>query len=66
MSDRPLQNFDLEKAIALRWALRDIVAQRLKLTPLKEDDLQTLIELGFVEMRDGSPVVTQSGLAALE
>jgi hypothetical protein len=64
--DRPLANFDLEKAIALRWALRDIVAKRLKLTPLKEDDLQTLIELGFVEMRDGSPVVTQSGLAALE
>jgi hypothetical protein len=66
MNDRPLANFDLEKAIALRWALRDIVAKRLKLAPLKEDDLQTLIELGFVEMRDGAPVVTQSGLAALE
>jgi hypothetical protein len=66
MTDRPLANFDLEKAIALRWALRDIVAKRLKLAPLKEDDLQTLIELGFVEMRDGAPVVTQSGLAALE
>jgi hypothetical protein len=66
MTDRPLANFDLEKAIALRWALRDIVAKRLKLAPLKEDDLQTLIELGFVEMRDGAPVVTPSGLAALE
>jgi hypothetical protein len=66
MTDRPLANFDLEKAIALRWALRDIVAKRLKLAPLKEDDLQTLIELGFVEMRDGAPVVTQSGLTALE
>jgi hypothetical protein len=66
MNDRPLSNFDLEKAIALRWALRDIVAKRLKLAPLKEDDLQTLIDLGFVEMRDGAPVVTQSGLAALE
>jgi hypothetical protein len=66
MNDRPLANFDLEKAIALRWALRDIVAKRLKLAPLKEDDLQTLIELGFVEMRDGAPAVTQSGLAALE
>ncbi len=66
MNDRPLANFDLEKAIALRWALRDIVAKRLKLTPLKEEDLQTLMELGFVEMRDGAPVVTSSGLAALE
>jgi hypothetical protein len=66
MTDRPLSNFELEKAIALRWALRDIVAKRLKLTPLRDDDLQTLIELGFVEMRDGAPVVTQSGLDALE
>jgi hypothetical protein len=66
MTDRPLSNFDLEKAIALRWTLRDIAAKRLKLTPLREDDLQTLLELGFVEMRDGAPVVTQSGLAALE
>jgi hypothetical protein len=66
MIDRPLSNFDLDKAIALRWTLRDIVAKRLKLTPLKDDDLQTLMELGLVEMRDGAPVVTQSGLAALE
>ena len=66
MNGRPLANFELEKAIALRWALRDIVAKRLKLTPLKQEDLQTLIELGFVEMRDGAPVVTSSGLAALD
>jgi hypothetical protein len=66
MTERVLGNFDLEKAIALRWAMRDIVANRLKLTPLKEDDLQTLLELGFVEMQDGAPVVTPSGLAALE
>ena len=45
MTDRPLLNFDLEKAIALRWALRDIAAKRLKLAPLKQDDLQTLIDL---------------------
>jgi hypothetical protein len=66
MIDRPLANFDLDKAIALRWALRDIAAKRLKLTPLKDDDLQTLMELGLVEMSDGAPVLTQSGLAALE
>ena len=66
MAERVLANFDLEKAIALRWAMRDIVANRLKLTPLKPDDLQTLLELGFVEMHDGAPVVTPDGLAALE
>ena len=66
MTDRPLSNFNLEKAIALRWALRDIVAKRTKLSPLKEDDLQTLLELGLVEMQDDRPVVTDAGLAALE
>jgi hypothetical protein len=66
MTDRPLANFNLEKAIALRWALRDIVAKRTKLSPLKDDDLQTLLELGLVEMQDDRPVVTAAGLAALE
>ncbi|MEA2883149.1 MAG: hypothetical protein QOH32_2405 [Bradyrhizobium sp.] len=66
MAERVLANFDLDKAIALRWAMRDILANRLKLTPLRQDHLQTLLELGFVEMRDGVPVVTPDGLAALE
>jgi hypothetical protein len=66
MAERPFAKFDLEKAIALRWALRDIVAKRLKLTPVSEDELRTLTELGYVEMRDGTPVVTQAGLEALD
>jgi hypothetical protein len=66
MTDRPLANFNLEKAIALRWALRDIVAKRTRLSPLKADDLQTLLDLGLAEMRDDQPVVTEAGLAALE
>jgi hypothetical protein len=66
MMERPLANFDLEKAIALRWALHDILGNRLKLSPVKDDDLQTLIDLGLVEIRDDSPVVTPAGLVALE
>ncbi len=66
MMERPFAKFDLEKAIALRWALRDIVAKRLKLTPVSDDDLRTLTELGYVEMRDDMPVVTQAGLEALD
>jgi hypothetical protein len=66
MMERPLANFDLEKAIALRWALRDILGNRLKLSPVKDDDLRTLIDLGLVEIRDDSPVVTPAGLVALE
>jgi hypothetical protein len=66
MVERPLANFDLEKAIALRWALRDILGNRLKLSPVKDDDLRTLIDLGLVEISDDSPVVTPAGLVALE
>jgi hypothetical protein len=66
MAESPFAAFDLEKAIALRWALRDIVAKRLKLTPVKEDDLRTLTELGYVEVQDDIPVVTQAGLEALD
>jgi hypothetical protein len=66
MVERPLANFDLEKAIALRWALRDILGKPVTLLPVRDDDLRTLIDLGLVEMRDDSPVVTPAGLAALE
>lgn len=66
MMERPLANLDLERAIALRWSLRDILGNRLQLSPLRDDDLRTLIDLGLVEMRDDAPVVTQAGLAALE
>ncbi|MDB5584801.1 MAG: hypothetical protein JWR80_9977 [Bradyrhizobium sp.] len=66
MTERPLAEFDLERVIALRWALRDILGNRLKLTPVKDDDLRELIELGLIEMRDDAPVVTLAGLAALE
>jgi hypothetical protein len=66
MMERPLANFDLEKAIALRWALRDILANRLKVLPVRDDDLRTLIGLGLIEMRDDAPVVTPAGLAALD
>ena len=66
MMERPFANFGLETAIALRWTLRDILGNRLKLSPVREDDLRTLIDLGFVEMRDELPVVTPAGLAALE
>ena len=66
MADLPLAHLSLEKAISLRWALRDIIAKRLKLTPLKDEDLHTLVELGLVELREGAPVVTQTGFEALD
>ena len=40
----PLAGLDLDSAIRLRWALRDIKAKRTKLTPVSPSDLKTLIE----------------------
>ena len=55
----PLTGLDLDTAIRLRWALRDIKAQRTKLTPVSPSDLKTLIEMGLVEMRDDAPSAHQ-------
>ncbi|MCK1641214.1 hypothetical protein IVA95_27370 [Bradyrhizobium sp. 157] len=61
-----MAGIDLDAAIRLRWALRDIKAKRTKLTPANPDDLKTLIEMGLVEMRDNVPVLTNEGHRALD
>ena len=58
--------FDVERGIALLWALRDIKARRLKYSPVGDGDLQTLTELGLVELREDGPVLTQAGHDALD
>jgi hypothetical protein len=62
----PFADFGLERAIALRWALRDIKAKRLKLSPVSDLDRQTLTDLGLIEMRDDVSVLTHAGRAALD
>ena len=62
----PLGGLDLDTAIRLRCALRDIKAKRTNLTPLSPNDLEALLELGFIEMRDGTPVLTDTGFRALD
>jgi hypothetical protein len=62
----PFANLSLERAIGLRWALRDIKAKRLKLSPVNQADLATLTELGLIEMREDVPVLTQAGHNALD
>jgi hypothetical protein len=65
MTDNPFAEFSLERAIGLRWALRDIQARRLKLSPVDDQDLRALSELGLIEVRDEGPVLTQAGTAVL-
>jgi hypothetical protein len=62
----PLAGLDLDTAIHLRWVLRDIKAKRTKLTPLNSEDVQILIEVGLVEMRDDVPVLTNQGHCAID
>jgi hypothetical protein len=57
-----LASYGLDSAIRLRWALRDIHAKRLKWCPVSPEDLQTLINMRLVEMKDGEPVITLAGM----
>src|SRR6266478_9429380 len=61
-----LAGLDLDTAIRLRWAMRDIRAKRTILSPVSENDLAALIDLGFVEMREGLPRLTGIGVLALD
>ena len=77
VDDRPTQGMaeqtsslwaglDLDTAIRLRWALRDIKAKRTKLTPVSPSDLKTLMEMGLVEMRDDAPMLNNEAHQALD
>ena len=56
---------DRDRAAALRWVLRDIKNNRLKWSPVDQDDLRILIEMGLVEMRDSAPMLTNAGVSAI-
>jgi hypothetical protein len=56
---------DRERAIALRWVLRDILGRRLKLSPVSNEDLQTLVAFGLLEMRSDLPTLTEAGLGVI-
>jgi hypothetical protein len=65
-SPAPFAHLGLDRAVELRWALRDIKAKRLKLSPASPADLAALTDLGLIEMRDDGPALTQAGHDALE
>ena len=62
----PWAGLDLDTAIRLRWALRDIKGKRTKLTPVSPSDLKTLLEMGLVEMRDDALLLTNEGHQAID
>jgi hypothetical protein len=56
---------DRDRAIALRWVLRDIKSKRLKWSPVNQQDLRILVIMGLVEMRDDAPLLTNAGYNAV-
>jgi hypothetical protein len=57
---------DRNRAIALRWALRDIKARRFVWSPVREDDLQTLKQYGLIEVQNSVPVLTPAGASVVD
>jgi hypothetical protein len=69
MADQPrsvLDGLNLDIAIRLRWALRDIKAGRTEFSPVSQNDLMALIELGLIEMLDDVPQLTNEGHRAID
>ncbi len=60
-----LAGLDLDTAIRLRWVLRDIRGKRTKLSPISQNDLMALIELGLIEMQNDEPALTNEGMRAI-
>ncbi|MEY2428801.1 MAG: hypothetical protein QOJ40_1686 [Verrucomicrobiota bacterium] len=68
MPDQPrsvLDGLNLDTAIRLRWALRDIKARRTQFSPISQNDLMALIELGLIEMQQDVPQLTNEGHRAI-
>jgi hypothetical protein len=60
-----LDGLNLDTAIRLRWVLRDISAKRTNLSPISQNDLMALIELGLIEMQNDEPALTNEGMRAI-
>ncbi|MCC8941672.1 hypothetical protein H8A99_35910 [Bradyrhizobium sp. Arg68] len=56
-----LDALPLNDAIRLKWVLRDIRSRRFTLSPPDPADLETLIRMGYVEMKDDEPALTPAG-----
>ena len=54
-----------DRAIDLRWVLRDIAANRLNFSPVSKLDLQILVDRKLVEIRAGVPYLTNAGVSAI-
>ena len=54
-----------DRAIVLRWILRDIKSDRVKLSAVNPNNLRILVELDLVELRNDAVVLTTAGASAV-
>jgi hypothetical protein len=62
----PFADLNRERAVALRWRLRDIKAKRFMLLPVSAADLAALSDLGLIEIRGDVPMLTNAGHDVLD
>ena len=55
----PMRNW--KDDIDLDWTLRDIYGGRLKMSPITEDQLSELLEMGLAEVVDDQVKLTEVG-----
>jgi hypothetical protein len=60
-----MTEIELSRAVQLRWTLRDILSNRTKISPLKPDHVEQLVEFGLIEIVDDVPLVTEAGKSIL-
>jgi hypothetical protein len=56
---------EIVEDIALRWALRDVIAKRHHFMRVSDEKLVKLAERGWIRMENEHVVVTDAGHAAL-
>jgi hypothetical protein len=61
-----LAGLDLDTAIRLRWAMRDIRGKRTTMAPVSKNDLAALMDLGFVELHEETLRFTDLGVLVLD
>ena len=61
-----LASLPLDRAIRLRWSLRDIDRRRTRLSPVSPEDLKLLTELGLIDINGDVVALTTAGYLAID
>jgi hypothetical protein len=63
--DIKMLSLNPDRAMVLRWVLRDLVSERKQWSQVNRVDVQTLVRVGFAEFHGEVPAVTKAGYTAI-